>query len=134
MVRTRRDGGCAHRRTRNSELGVPLGSAEHGGQVARGLRGTLDIDPNPNGILPLQRLGRKPEAELCAFHSTPGLNIALSLEPHVSLDKPLCCRTPHRFNSCRVSCEPTRCAYGASVLQWQHFDGDSNIVFFLSGS
>ena len=48
--------------TRNSELGtpslglgVPLGSAEHGGRVARGLRGTLDIDPNPNGIVPLQR-------------------------------------------------------------------------------
>ena len=39
--------------TQNSELRVPLGSAEHGGQVARGLRGTLDIDPNPNGILPL---------------------------------------------------------------------------------
>ena len=62
MVRTRRDGGCAHRRTRNSELGtrssglgVPLGSAEHGGRVARGLRGTLDIDPNPNGIVPLHR-------------------------------------------------------------------------------
>ena len=53
MVRTRRDGGCAHCRTRNSELGVPLGSAEHGGRVARGLRGTLDVDPNPNGILPL---------------------------------------------------------------------------------
>ena len=43
-------------RTRSSGLGVPLGSAEHGGQVARGLRGTLDIDPNPNGILPLHLL------------------------------------------------------------------------------
>ena len=55
MVRTRRDGGCAHRRTRNSELGVPLGSAEHGGQVARDLRDTLNVDPNPNGIVPLHR-------------------------------------------------------------------------------
>ena len=42
--------------TRSSGLGVPLGSAEHGGWVARGLRGTLDIDPNPNGILPLHLL------------------------------------------------------------------------------
>ena len=41
--------------TRSSGLGVPLGSAEHGRRVARGLRGTLDIDPNPNGIVPLQR-------------------------------------------------------------------------------
>ena len=41
--------------TRSSGLGVPLGSAEHGRWVARGLRGTLDIDPNPNGIVPLQR-------------------------------------------------------------------------------
>ena len=48
--------------TRNSELGtpssglgVPLGSAEHGGQVARGLRDTLNVDPNPNGIVPLHR-------------------------------------------------------------------------------
>ena len=40
--------------TRSSGLRVPLGSAEHGRQVARGLRGTLDVDPNPNGILPLQ--------------------------------------------------------------------------------
>ena len=62
MVRTRQDGGCAHRQTRNSELGtrslglgVPLGSAEHGGRVAGDLRDTLDVDPNPNGILPLQR-------------------------------------------------------------------------------
>ena len=37
-------------------LGVPLGSAEHGGRVARGLRGTLDVDPNPNRILPLHLL------------------------------------------------------------------------------
>ena len=42
--------------TRSSGLGVPLSSAEHGGRVARGLRGTLDIDPNPNGILPLHRI------------------------------------------------------------------------------
>ena len=62
MVRTRRDSGCAHRQTRNSELGtpssglgVPLGSAEHGGQVARDLRDTLNVDPNPNGIVPLHR-------------------------------------------------------------------------------
>ena len=48
--------------TRNSELGtpssglgVPLGSAEHGGRVAGDLRDTLDVDPNPNGIVPLQR-------------------------------------------------------------------------------
>ena len=59
MVRTRRDGGCAHRRTQNSELGVPLGSAEHGRWVAGDLRGILDIDPNPNGILPLQRAHTK---------------------------------------------------------------------------
>ena len=51
-----------HRRTRNSELGtrssglgVPLGSAEHGGRVARGLQDTLNVDPNPNGIVPLHR-------------------------------------------------------------------------------
>ena len=43
-------------RTRSLGLGVPLGSAEHGGQVAGDLRGTLDIDPNPNGILPLHLL------------------------------------------------------------------------------
>ena len=62
VVRTRQDGGCAHRWTWNSELGtrssglrVPLGSAEHGGQVVRGLWNTLDVDPNPNGILPLHR-------------------------------------------------------------------------------
>ena len=48
--------------TRNSELGtpslglgVPLGSAEHGGRVAGDLQGTLNVDPNPNGIVPLQR-------------------------------------------------------------------------------
>ena len=40
-------------RTQNLELRVCLSSAEHGGQVAGDLRGTLDIDPNPNGILPL---------------------------------------------------------------------------------
>ena len=51
---TNADGGCAHHWTRNSELGVRLGSAEHGGWVAGDLRGTLDIDPNPNGILLLQ--------------------------------------------------------------------------------
>ena len=43
--------------TRSSGLGVPLGSAEHGGRVARGLRGTLNVDPNPNGIVPLHREG-----------------------------------------------------------------------------
>ena len=42
--------------TRSSELRVPLGSAEHGGRVAGDLRGTLDIDPNPNGIVPLHRV------------------------------------------------------------------------------
>ena len=41
--------------TRSSGLGVPLGSAEHGGQVARGLQNTLNVDPNPNGIVPLHR-------------------------------------------------------------------------------
>ena len=41
--------------TRNSELRVRLGSAEHSGQVVGDLRGTLDIDPNPNGILLLQQ-------------------------------------------------------------------------------
>ena len=41
--------------TRSSGLGVPLGSAEHGGWVARGLRDTLNVDPNPNRIVPLQR-------------------------------------------------------------------------------
>ena len=40
-------------------LGVPLGSAEHSGWVAGDLRGTLDVDPNPNGILPLQRQQKK---------------------------------------------------------------------------
>ena len=43
-------------RTWNSELGVRLGSAEHGRQVVGDLRGTLDINPNPNGILPLHLL------------------------------------------------------------------------------
>ena len=38
------------------ELGVPLGSVEHGGWVAGDLRDTLDVDPNPNGILPLHLL------------------------------------------------------------------------------
>ena len=42
--------------TQSSGLRVPLGSAEHGGRVAGDLRGTLDVDPNPNGILPLHRL------------------------------------------------------------------------------
>ena len=37
--------------TRSSGLGVPLCSAEHGRRVARGLQGTLDINPNPNGIV-----------------------------------------------------------------------------------
>ena len=41
--------------TRSSGLAVPLGGAEHGGRVAGGLRDTLDVDPNPNGILPLHR-------------------------------------------------------------------------------
>ena len=43
-------------RTRSSGLGVPLGSAEHGGRVAGDLQDTLDVDPNPNGILPLHRV------------------------------------------------------------------------------
>ena len=58
-----------HHRTRNSELGtrssglgVPLGSAEHGGRVAGDLRDTLVVDPNPNGILPLQRANDAPVA------------------------------------------------------------------------
>ena len=42
--------------TPSSELGVPLGNAEHGGRVAGDLRDTLNVDPNPNGIVPLQRL------------------------------------------------------------------------------
>ena len=42
--------------TRSSGLGVPLGSAEHGGWVAGDLRGILDVNPNPNGILPLHWL------------------------------------------------------------------------------
>ena len=48
--------------TRNSELGtpssglgVPLSSAEHSGRVAGDLWGTLDVDPNPNGIVLLHR-------------------------------------------------------------------------------
>ena len=41
--------------TRSSGLGGPLGSVEHGGRVAGDLWGTLDINPNPNGIVPLQR-------------------------------------------------------------------------------
>ena len=43
----------------DSELGTwssGLGSAEHGGRVAGDLRGTLDINPNPNRILPLHLL------------------------------------------------------------------------------
>ena len=56
MVRTRRDSGCVHHWTQNSELGVHLSSAEHGGWVAGDLQGTLDIDPNPNRILPLHLL------------------------------------------------------------------------------
>ena len=43
--------------TPSSELGVPLGNAEHGGRVAGDLRDTLNVDPNPNGIVPLQRDG-----------------------------------------------------------------------------
>ena len=39
--------------TRSSGLGVPLGNAEHGRQVVGDMRGTLDVDPNLNGILPL---------------------------------------------------------------------------------
>ena len=41
--------------TPSSELGVPLGNAEHGGRVAGDLRDTLNVDPNPNGIVPLHR-------------------------------------------------------------------------------
>ena len=37
-------------------LGVPLGSAEHGGRVAGDLWDTLNVDPNPNGIVPLHLL------------------------------------------------------------------------------
>ena len=39
-----------------SELRVHLSGAEHGGWVVGDLRGTLDIDPNPNGILLLHLL------------------------------------------------------------------------------
>ena len=42
--------------TWSSGLGVPLGSVEHGGRVVGDLRDTLDVDPNPNGILPLHLL------------------------------------------------------------------------------
>ena len=42
--------------TRSSGLGVPLGNAEHGRRVAGDMRGTLDVDPNLNGILPLHLL------------------------------------------------------------------------------
>ena len=45
-----------HHRNRNLEFRIPLSSAEHGGRVAGDLRGTLDVDPNPNGILPLHLL------------------------------------------------------------------------------
>ena len=41
--------------TPSSGLGVPLGSAEHGGRVAEDLRDTLNVNPNPNGIVPLHR-------------------------------------------------------------------------------
>ena len=37
-------------------LGVPLGNAEHSGRVVGDLRGTLDVNPNPNGILPLHHV------------------------------------------------------------------------------
>ena len=54
------------------ELRVCLSSVEHGGWVAGDLRGTLDIDPNPNGILPLHRpfndydlIGNPTEAAQC---------------------------------------------------------------------
>ena len=56
MVHTRQDGGCVHHQTRNSELRVCLSSVEHGGWVVGDLRGTLDIDPNPNRILPLDQV------------------------------------------------------------------------------
>ena len=56
MVRTRWDSGCAHHWTRNLELRVHLSNAEHGRQVAGDLQATLDVDPNPNGILPLQHV------------------------------------------------------------------------------
>ena len=60
MVCTRRDGGCAHHQTQNSELGVCLSSAEHGGWAVGDLWGTLDIDPNPNRILLLHRFNKRP--------------------------------------------------------------------------
>ena len=50
------DGSFVHHQTQNSELRVRLGSAEHGGWVVGDLWGTLDINPNPNGILPLQHM------------------------------------------------------------------------------
>ena len=56
MVHTRQDSGCVHCRTQNSELRVHIGNAEHGGQVAGDLQATLDVNPNPNGILPLHLL------------------------------------------------------------------------------
>ena len=45
--------------TRSSGLGVPLSSAEHGRRVAGDLRDTLNVDPNPNRIVPLHRSIRK---------------------------------------------------------------------------
>ena len=65
VVRTRWDSGCVHCQTQNSELRVPLGNVEHSGWVAGDLRATLDVDPNPNGILPLQwRLRQRPSVQL----------------------------------------------------------------------
>ena len=60
--------------TRSSGLGVPLGSAEHGGRVAGDLQGTLDIDPNPNGIVPLQR-----DVERRRRHFLGGIRIVIIL-------------------------------------------------------
>ena len=65
--------------TPSSGLGVPLGSAEHGGWVARGLRGTLDIDPNPNGIVPLHREDSEGTLRCgtsCKFHISLSLAMA----------------------------------------------------------
>ena len=60
--------------TRSSGLGVPLGSAEHGGRVAGDLWGTLDVDPNPNRILPLHR-------DPTVFDISPGQIVMAQLYP-----------------------------------------------------
>ena len=67
--------------TRSSGLGVPLCSAEHGGRVAGDLQGTLDIDPNLNGILPLQQCERIASTLYSSFPSTKSGGGLVSLFP-----------------------------------------------------